>query len=94
MYAGHCCLWLGSSPTALTCRVQVQRRTRKSHAAFSFLKVLCVPGVLDLGSLQRIIDAIHVSQPFVRRSRCLTYFQAGVLGHTLAFITFVNTPSS
>lgn len=87
--------WLGkpSHNFDLWC-VQVERRTRKSHAPVSLLKVLCVPGVLNLGSFQRIIDAVQVSQPFVLRARCLTYFQAGMLGHTLAFITFVNTPQS
>lgn len=58
------------------------------------LKALCVPGVPNSGSLQRILDAVQVSQPFVLRSRCLTYFQVGMLGHTLAFSAFVNTPPS
>ena len=75
--------WLGkpSRNFDLGC-VQVERRTRKSHAPISLLKVLCVPGVLNLGSFQRVIDAVQVSQPFVLRARCLTYFRAGRLGHT------------
>lgn len=88
--------WLGGShPIALICSVcRWKRRTRRSHVPVSIRKVLCVPGVLNLGSVQRIIDAIQVSQPFVLRARCWTYFQAGMLGHTLAFIAFVNTPQS
>lgn len=88
--------WLGGGhPIALICSVcRWKRRTRRSHVPVSIRKVLCVPGVLNLGSVQRIIDAIQVSQPFVLRARCWTYFQAGMLGHTLAFIAFVNTPQS
>jgi len=86
--------WLGkpSHNFGLQC-VQVERRTRKSHVPVSLLKVLGVPGVLNLRSFQRRIDTVWVSQPFVLRARCLTdFFWAGMLGHTLAFITFVNTP--
>lgn len=74
--------WLGKSSHNFDLwYVQVEKR-RKSHAPVSLLKVLCVLGVLNLGSFQRIIDAVQVSQPFVLRARCLTYFQAGMLGHT------------
>lgn len=74
---------LGSQPTTCVCTGVYREREgqEKSHSHQRHESTLS-PGVFNLGSFQSGIDAVQVSQPFVLRARCLTYFQAGMLGHT------------
>lgn len=76
--------WLGKQAHnfCLYWCVQGEGRAGKATLPSASCKYFVSPGVVNLGSFQSAIDAVQVSQPFVLRTRCLTYFQTGMLGHT------------
>lgn len=88
MCASHLCPHLScplaweAIPQLLSVLVCAERRAGKVTLPSASWEYFVSPGVSNLGSFQSRIEAVQVSQPFVLRARCLTYFQAGMLGHT------------